>query len=224
MKKTSFLLALAAMMLIGFNAGAQSKFGVIAGFTSSNTNVKDFDAKSVSLYHAGVTLKMPLFLGFSLQPSLLYQVKGTTLDKIESGSSHASFDMKVGYVEVPLSIQWGPDLGLFRPYVAAEPFIGFGINNKSVKKLSVAGVSATDYTVRNSWSDANIKRWEYGLGLGAGIEFLMFQVSARYFWNFGSLCDDNGNVNSGDIADTVKSAFKDGKDFNGVSVSVALLF
>ena len=127
MKKLIFA---AAMLLCTVAASAQS-FGVTAGFTSSSTDVKNFDPKSVSLYHAGVVFEIPIAGGFAIQPGIIYQMKGATLDKYADDTNNiklSSLETKVGYLEVPVQIQWGPDLALFRPYVFAEPFIGYGIN------------------------------------------------------------------------------------------------
>ena len=60
---------------------------------------------------------------------------------------------------------------------------------------------------------------EYGLSLGAGLEIWKLQVSAKYFWNFGS-------VYNSDVAKTGETigGVLDGNNFNGVAVSVALFF
>ena len=207
---TSLLLVLPAI------AEAQVRFGVTGGFTSSTSNVKDFDAKSVSLYHVGVSLKVPLG-PFAIQPSLLYQMKGAALGDIVAGDSGAELETRTGFVEIPVQIQVGKKIGPIRPYAFGEPFVGFGLTNKTSGTWS--------QTLKDKWEDANISRWEYGLGLGAGIEiFSHIQVSAKYFWNFGSLVDDEQRVSASAIGETVKNAFKDGKNFNGISFSVALLF
>jgi hypothetical protein len=219
--KNSVIISFAAIALMAFGAtaNAQSKIGIIAGFTSSNSNVKDFDTKSVSQYHGGLTLQIPLILGLSLQPSVLYQMKGTSLDQVQSGSSF-SVDTKVGYLEIPVAIQYGIDLALLKPYIFTEPFIGYGLNFEAKQN----GLNSTIKTIKNDWEEANISRWEYGLGLGAGVNIWRLQISARYFWNFGSLCDDEGKVSTDSITETVTKAFKDGKNFNGVTFSAALFF
>lgn len=200
-----------------------SRMGIMAGITSSTANLRAFDSKNVSMYHVGLTGELPLGLGFSIQPSLLYQVKGVSLDQmseslplspgapgsnplfsVTDGLSGLSekFDASVGYVEIPLQIQWGPDLLLFRPYVLAEPFVGYRINYKTD-----APISQTDF------GDA-LKKVEYGLGVGAGIDVWKLQLSAKWFWNFGGLY----NSNTAATLDTIKSM----DNFHGVVVSLSL--
>lgn len=217
--KKFFLAALIAAMAFSQNAMAGG-LGVIAGLTSSSTNSADWKAQNINMYHAGLTYKIDLPLGFALQPSVVYQLKGATLDKYIDGTADKStLESKVGYVEVPVQVQWGFKAGAFRPYVFGEPFIGFGVvNNNKVTEDNIV------VTVKNKWDEAGMDRWEYGLGLGAGIEIWKLQISGRYFWNFGSLTDDNGEVSADRVKNSVRSAFKDKKNFNGVAVSVALIF
>ena len=220
MKKFVFAAAVVAAMVFCTDASAQrynsARVGLMGGFTSSSTSIKDADSKSVSLYHIGVTAEIPLLGGFAIQPGLLYQVKGVSADKFNSipiSKSLESFETKVGYLEVPVQVQWGLDLLAFRPYVFAEPFVGFRVGQNT--KGEIAGKLKDD-----------LKKVEYGLGLGAGVDVWRLQLSVKYFWNFGKIYDKDGNV--GPIGDTVKDAVKDavnnGNNFNGVMVSAAFFF
>lgn len=220
MKKLVFAAAIVAATVFCTDASAQrynsARVGLMGGFTSSSTSIKDADSKSVSLYHIGVTAEIPLLGGFAIQPGLLYQVKGVSADKFNSipiSKSLESFETKVGYLEVPVQVQWGLDLLAFRPYVFAEPFVGFRVGQNT--KGEIAGKLKDD-----------LKKVEYGLGLGAGVDVWRLQLSVKYFWNFGKIYDKDGNV--GPIGDTVKDVVKDavnnGNNFNGVMVSAAFFF
>lgn len=203
MKKliTLAVVAFAALLLAG-QASAQHNFGIIGGVNFSSTNVREFNRGTMTQYHAGLTYRAKLPFGFSIQPSLLYQVKGA---KTTSGGMDS--DTNVGYLELPVSFQWGPDLILFRPFVDVTPFVGYGLNNKYWSQA--AG------HVNNAWGGLN--RWEYGVGAGLGLDIWKFQLIARYNWNLGNFSKDASLSN---IAQT----FKDGKNFGGVSLSLALLF
>ena len=211
--KRLFLTAVAAVavMVSGLNAGAQVKVGVLGGFTSSSTKASDISTESVSLYHAGLAAKVSLPFNLAIQPQLVYQVKGTAVD----GS--VDFSMKTGYVEVPVQLQWGPDLLICRPYVLAEPFVGYAVNVKSV--ASVAGVEK----IVKDFKDLNLNRFEYGLGVGAGVEFWRLQLAIKYFWNFGELTGEAKDL-AGTISGAAYDAISDGKSFSGINVSLALFF
>ena len=212
-----FAIAVAAALAVCHAAGAQSigsaRLGVIGGFTSSKADANIFKTSSYSLYHAGLAFQLPLIAGFSIQPAVTYQMKGAKLDAVNSVSEGIdALDTKVGYLEIPVQVQWGPDMLLFRPYLLAEPFIGFALNSKTKSPLG----KETDM------KKSAINNMEYGLGVGAGIEIWRLQVSGRYFWNFGSLYDGSGKMNA--VGQEVRRAFKGGKNFNGFSLSAAIFF
>ncbi len=217
MKKTFMIAAATAALAFCTDASAGSflspRVGVMGGFTSSSTSIKNVDNKSVSLYHIGLTAEIPLLGGFSVQPSVLYQVKGLSADKWGSANiseTVGSFETKVGYLEVPVQIQWGPDLLLFRPYVFAEPFAGFRLG-QDTKGVFADGLKDS------------LRKFEYGLGLGAGLEVWKLQVSFKYFWNFGDIYSKGGNL-ADSAKDAVKDAVNNGKSFNGIMASVAFFF
>ena len=210
MKKLAVLLVAAASLLFAANAHAQ--FGIIGGLTSSNANIKTVDdVKSVSLYHAGLTYKFDLGLGFAIQPSLMYQVKGAKTGELGQDDALNSFELKTGFVEIPVAFQWGPDLVAFRPYLFAEPFIGYAITDADKYDGTVKEAAKT-------WADNARNKLEHGFGLGAGIEIARhFQISAQYFTNLGNVFKSE-DAGKGAVAD-----LKDVK-FQGIKVSLGILF
>ncbi len=217
MKKFLIVAAVTAAFVFCTDASAQrftsSHVGLMGGFTSSATKIKDVDTKSVSLYHIGLTAQFPVGGGFAIQPSVLYQVKGLSADKWGSSDiseTVGSFETKVGYLEVPVQVQWGPDLLAFRPYVFAEPFIGYRLG-QNTKGVFADGLKD------------GLKKFEYGLGLGGGLEVWKLQLSIRYFWNFGDVYNKGGNLLDS-AEDAVKDAVNNGNNFNGIMASVAFFF
>ena len=195
MKKSIFAIALAISLFSAIEASAQ--VGIIGGLTSSTTQVKNIDSKSLNLYHVGLITKVDLGMGFAIQPGLIYQVKGVALGEISENTKTEDFQLKSGFLEIPVGLQWGPDLLAFRPYLFAEPFVGYQI----------------------SGSDSA----EYGFGLGLGIEFGgRLQLSAQYFNNMGKLFNED-KVDTAVIKEDVKESLKDG-NFKGFKLSLAILF
>ena len=117
--------------------------------------------------------------------------------------------MKTGFLEIPVQLQAGVDLGVARVYGFAEPFVGYAISNAA----AVNGTAVKDL----NWE--NIKsRLEYGVGLGVGVELIQHvQVSVKYFWNMGDLY--NGDVSFGGATKTIAES-----KASGIAASVALLF
>ena len=102
-------LAAAAFFIMSLCFGGSlsaGNVGVLGGATFYNpTNTQ---------WHAGLSYKMDLPLGFHLQPAVMYN----------------AISKDVGRVNVMGSVQWGIDLILFRPFVDVSPFAGYGLNDK----------------------------------------------------------------------------------------------
>ncbi len=201
------LLILVASLLIAVSAHAQ--FGVIAGITSSSSDMKTAigEVRNVNQYHAGITYKLGFGNFFAVQPSLIYNMKGAKLADI-AGSGE--LDYKTGYVELPLQFQAGFGFGdIFRIYGLAEPFVGYAISN------TISGGEKA--TAQQTWDNIKNKA-EYGFSLGAGVELIKHvQVSVKYFWNLGKVYGTEVGW------ENVKTSIGEG-NCNGIAASVAILF
>lgn len=195
MKKIKFLI-LAIFMVAGISTvEAKGRFGVVAGANFSHSNYKEWNVENVTQYQFGITSQARLPLGFSVQPSLLYQAKGMNVGTpSQIVNALLDSDLKMGFLELPVAVQWGIDLLLFRPYLEVAPFVG-------------CAVAKNDPNIK--WTDIN--RFSYGVGLGGGIEVWKLQVSARYNWNLGPLAK----------ASTALGTIMQNKNFGGVTLSVA---
>lgn len=206
--KKLFLTVIAA--LAAFSANAQ--IGIIAGLTSSKTNLEAAyaDVENITQYHVGATLKIPLGGLFTLQPAVIYNMKGQRLGSITT-LSEETINYKTGYVEVPVQLQAGIDLMEFlRPFAFVEPFVGYAITNE-------VNLGQAAENIQKTWDNVK-QRLEYGVSLGLGVELLgNIQISAKYFWNLGEAY--GADINIGAISKTVQESV-----CNGVCASVAFFF
>ncbi len=219
MKKTLALaISIAAILWTSVSIDAQNRCGVIGGFSFSQAS-EVANRGTMTRYSAGVTYQFRLPAGFSIQPSLLYHSKGVRAGNVNTG---ANMDLTVGYLELPVSFQWGPDLLLFRPFLDVSPYIGVGLHNK----MSCKGAAAPEsFTEKNIWQTAGVARMEYGVGVGIGVEIWRFQIIGRYNWNFGSLYKENDNIDTSSQATWfMENAFGEGGNFRGLTLSVSFLF
>lgn len=152
-------------------------------------------------YHIGIVYKAKIpFIGLAIQPELLYsQVNGS----LEVSGADASTipmvtDMKLTYLQLPVGLQWGLDLMLFRPYIQAVPYIGLSMGR--------------DNGTKNLQWDIN--KFRYGIGLGAGIDIWKLQISGKYNWDLGKVADFEWQGTK---------TFKGGKN-QGFELSLAFLF
>jgi len=214
---------------------AHAQFGIVAGINISGTNLETQNiwdnAKNVTLYHIGVAYQWDMALGFSIQPSLTYEMKGAKLDQSTSASvggvNLAEMDLdinsKSGFLELGAALKWGPDLFIGRPFVVLQPFVGVQIapGDKSSSQASVLGFSRDfdneEYSKNLNNAKSNL---EYGFGIGAGLELIKhLQLTVQYFMNLGQLYSNDGSLSSFEW-DTVK----DIKNYNGVKVTLGFFF
>ena len=193
----ALLAAVSVMAVSAADACAQGRFGIIGGMNFMQAERQSLNRSTMNKYHVGVKLG----------------------DVLPGFSSTNTCDLTVGYLELPVSIQWGPDLLLFRPFLDVTPYIGFGLNNKADAYIEGALPSMTN---KNDWSDIN--RWEYGLGVGIGIEIWKFQVIGRYNWNFGSLYSRETAPEEFSMENMMRQAFSRGNNLGGFTLSLSLLF
>lgn len=212
--KKLFAIAVAMLMAVLLSSNADARrFGIKAGVNVADLNVENVESVSAIGYQAGLSWQFDLPLGFAIQPDILYHVKATRLDQVES-------QLGFGYVEVPVNLQWG--LGLadrkVRIFAQASPFIGYAIaqtgemssllGGELSESLGLIGVDVDNI---NKW--ANVNRLSYGAGLGAGIQLGFIQLTAQYNWNFGN-----------SIKGQEFDALFNKSNFGGYTVSLAFLF
>ena len=180
-----FFVILAAL-LIGFTASARGGFLVKAGLSNSNMDLNRDVASVISEdvlsgaffknftgYHVGVGYRTGTWSGLRLQPELLYNVRGTRVDDATRWS--------MGYLEMPLNVQWGLDLIVMRPFIQVAPCIGYDFLNNTSE-------TAAGHALGTVTTDAS--RLEYGLSVGGGLDILnSFQISVNYNWNFGPVAN-----------------------------------
>ncbi len=205
------ILVIVASLLVAVSAHAQ--LGVVAGITSSKSNLEEAyaDINNVNQYHVGLTYKLDLGL-IAVQPSIIYNVKGVSMEGLKINdipTGLGQMDYKTGYLEIPVQVQAGINLGLARVYGFVEPFVGYALSNEVNSNLWKEP--------EQTWQ--NVKsRLEYGIGLGAGVELIKHvQVAVKYYWNMGDMYGKEIKV--ANFTSTIGE-----QKASGIAASVALLF
>lgn len=196
-----FCIAFAVCVLAVAPARAQRGFGVKAGiYTNQLSNLKNYDMHSNLGFQAGVLYKINLPMGFAIQPELLYVEKNTKLEN-NSGTTATEDKYNLRYLQVPVSIQWGVNLMLFRPYVQVVPYMNF--------------LMGKHFTNNADFGD--LHKANTGIGVGAGLDVWKLQISGRYNWDFNKMGNTDG---------TTYSSYKELKQSKGrgLEFSVAFIF
>jgi len=177
MMKKIVLIFVSLLLVGGISARAQGLV-IKGGFNYSNVSIDKSvtvsDIKSgKSGWQIGVGYQTESAYGFSFQPELVYKVTGYKFSDVQN--------LNLGYLEVPLNVQWGPDLLIARPFIFAGPYVGLKVSNQ----FRGSGWTDTDIdTVREG-----LKKAEWGLGIGLGIDLFRFQITGKYNWNFGGIAE-----------------------------------
>ena len=210
------ILLIAVMLLTFIGADAQVRFGIKGGVNfNSMSDIKIGDLKNSfdnrSGFNAGILVqaKSPV-IGLAIQPELLYTSKGAMWAPTSSDAVNEVLDAKktirMDYLELPVNIQWGLDLLVLRPYIQVSPYVSYAIS----KKGDIADVE---------WN--NLNRFDYGVGLGAGVEIWKFQISGKYSWSLGTLSDFKNDIPELGIFAKDKI---NGAKMRGFELSLAFLF
>lgn len=240
--KKLILTALAAAV---FAINANAQLGLIGGVNSMSTDIESAVAEyqKIDTYHAGIVYKLNLPLGFSIQPGILYNMKGQALETqlADMEQYTLNVNMKTGYLQVPVRVGWGLKLAFFEPFIFAEPYAGYAVTTESKAEakttaeqaLLEAAANAAGIKLNTSNSDADKwagrNRLEYGVALGAGIElFDKLSVSAKYIWDMGTFfTEEDGEASVKDQASAAAAAMcgaiKNQK-CSGISASLILYF
>jgi len=189
MKKQVVLVLLA---LVGtLSTYAQVSFGIKAGYNNSGVSGGEGSefTKRLSGFHVGGIADISLAENFSLQPQLLFIIKGAKSEAFKEtvGSAVVEFPaqkLTFNYLELPVNFMYKHEVGAGSIFVGAGPYLGFGLSGK-VK----AGDEDADVKFdgkKSSEIDANddaamhLKRIDAGANFLAGYELkngLLFGVN-----------------------------------------------
>lgn len=122
----------------------------------SNVSLQKYDPSIFALENYGVFLEFRLSNHFFLRPEFIWMKRG---QKIDDRGVHYKLESKYYDVRLPLLFRFGNDNWKVQPYVMAAPVMGIA-NGGSIhlndRLLRITG--------------ANLKEWNFGAQLGAGMK------------------------------------------------------
>jgi hypothetical protein len=195
-----FTLITILMLFVSVSGFSQAKIGIKGGLNFNSykdvTENVDNTWNNRTGYHFGMTFqtKVP-FIGLGLQPEILFVRKG--VQNIDNPVNNFYLD----YLTLPLNVQLGIDLLLFRPFVMVSPYISYAIGKG-------------DMFSNAAWDDIN--RFDYGYGLGVGLDIWKLQITGKYNWGLGKLQGAKASDINGQNLKNAK--------LEGFQLSVALMF
>lgn len=198
MKKVLLFFVLVAMSVVSVNAQDNLKWGVMAGMNVSKYTITGFDSRIG--FHAGVKAELGLSQeasGAYMDFAALLTLKGAKID----GGSIASIKFNPYYLEVPVHVGYkyavNDDFALFGN---VGPYIAVGLFGKAKAKVdgNIADLEEldTDSASEDIFGNDGLKRFDFGLGLKAGVEFSKkYQLAISYDFGLVEVAKDLGMKN-----------------------------
>lgn len=198
MKKVLLFFVLVAMSVVSVNAQDNLKWGVMAGMNVSKYTITGFDSRIG--FHAGVKAELGLSQeasGAYMDFAALLTLKGAKVD----GGSLASIKFNPYYLEVPVHVGYkyavNDDFALFGN---VGPYIAVGLFGKVKAKvdgnIADLGELGTNSASEDIFGDDGLKRFDFGLGLKAGVEFSKkYQLAISYDFGLVEVAKDLGMKN-----------------------------
>ena len=198
MKKVLLFFVLVAMSVVSVNSQDNLKWGVMAGMNVSKYTITGFDSRIG--FHAGVKAELGLsqeVSGAYMDFAALLTLKGAKID----GGSIASIKFNPYYLEVPVHVGYkyavNDDFALFGN---VGPYIAVGLFGKAKAKvdgnIADLGELGTNSASEDIFGDDGLKRFDFGLGLKAGVEFSKkYQLAISYDFGLVEVAKDLGMKN-----------------------------
>lgn len=184
-------LSLLLLLYLGFmfNSAVAQQFGIKAGINYANVNSSDdIDKDNIIRYQFGVVAKTERDGLLQGQAAILFSQRGY---KINFGG--LSGTNRISYIDIPLDLvlKFGlsDDSGIL---VLGGPYFSYAVNSRFVD---------SDGSILNGFKSAsyNVKRFDSGFNLGAGVDFSNFRITGTYTYGL----TDNGSTTSGTATNRV---------------------
>jgi hypothetical protein len=214
---------LIALTMILASSVAYSQFGIKGGISLAKIggddskqiiNLGDFEPTLAGIppitiepktklgFVAGISYKMNLILGLSIQPELLYIQKGAIYEPptisiasvYPGGSVNGKVTMKLDYIEIPVLVKYSLPIPVISPYIEGGISYGILVSAKSKTEITVNGIQGiTQPPSGETDIKDQMKKNDLSIQIGVGAELTILEVDARYVMGLSKL-DKDGNA------------------------------
>lgn len=213
MKKTLFLTGIVALVLCS-TSRAQMIYlqgGVnLANITKDNDGNTE-DNNTLTTFNAGVMARFGLSKVIDLESGVLFTGRGSRAKStFNGGADYVISTFRPMYIEVPLNLVAQVPLGSSAIYFNAGPYIAIGVAGKSKLQTKIGPlVSESERDIKFSNDDPftsqqedaaydKLKRFDYGLNLGAGIKVSRLMLKANYGFGLAKINSTESNNSAND--------------------------
>jgi hypothetical protein len=205
MKTTIKLFSMVTLMWATPMISQAQEVSLVGGMNFSSLLIRDDDevitdepeVKSRFGGHVGALVDVKISGGLSLETGLLLSTKGNRFKEKEDGDKYL-VRANIAYLELPITAKYGFTIKeKFKVYGIAGPVLGFAL--RGVYKDIAIEDGEKDFegynlSIGNDPTDDDIKRLDFGIMVGAGVQYDRFRLGM--FYNHGlmniSPFDENG--------------------------------
>ncbi|MCU0376946.1 MAG: PorT family protein [Bacteroidales bacterium] len=186
MKRLLTILMGCFFLFLASTMQAQIKFGPVAGvnfstMTFKSTDSEDhYDPQMLVGFHIGGMAEFSVSENFVIQPAILFSGKGSKYEE-DFGEETWEFTINPGFIEVPVYAAYKFDLGSANLLLKAGPYFGYGFTGK------ISDDEEEEDIEWGSDDDSFMKPFDYGVGLGAGVDLNGFLISLQYQFGLANL-------------------------------------
>lgn len=211
MKKMKLVLAI-LIMAIGAKAQVYVQGGInLANITQTNSGGTD-KSNLLTTFNVGVLSRFGLSSTFDLESGILLSGRGSKTERYFGDNNYVKAKFNPLYLEVPLNAIVKIPLDAKNTssiFFNAGPYIAVGVGGKSTRDNLIGGIQSSsssniqfsnDNPFTSQQDDANyakLKRFDYGLNFGGGIDFGKFLLKANYGFGLSKInsTQTNNTVN-----------------------------
>jgi len=176
MKCCRKFLFIICFLVISLASNAQFSIGIKAGLNFSEITYNAYNLSIPQNYYTGLQVgiisEIPLCENFYFQPGVFYSQKGS-----EFLMTGLEVQISPMYVEIPVNGLYKIKLGSKKILLFLGPYIAYAIGGSYNPSFEYNRAGDIKF---GSGENDDLKRLDFGLNLGSGIEFNNFQISAQY--------------------------------------------
>jgi len=200
-----------AVVLTASYVHAQLNFGLRAGFNLTNV---DMSLGDISLntdmkpgFQVGVVADYAVSNNFSIQPAILFATQGARWEtsSLVGITPAVNTTIRLNYIQVPINAIYKVDFGFGGLLLQAGPYLGYALNGSVTARM--AGVSNSE-DIEFGSNDGETRRFDFGVGFGAGLQFGALQAVLGYNIGLANLENmSNATTRNNGLALTVTYIF-----------------
>jgi opacity protein-like surface antigen len=173
------ILSVSLVMLLAVSV-AFSQFGIKGGINLGTLGGDDATQPGIEKKNrlglvGGISYKIGLIAGLSLQPEVMYIQKGVVGEGNMSylGQTYSvKTTLKGDYLDIPLLLKFNLPIPMFSPYI--EGGVSYGILLSAKQKTETGGQSE-ETDIKDQ-----VKKNDLSLIVGVGVELFILDINARY--------------------------------------------